>query len=54
MTTLSRISFIAKLRSLKLCLEAHPDNEPYSEFEDRISDCEEMITFLQNDDNFKQ
>lgn len=35
-----------KLRSVKLCLQAHPDNEPGSEFEDRISDLEELEEFL--------
>lgn len=29
-----------KLRSIELCLSAHPDNEEYSEFADRISDIE--------------
>ena len=29
-----------KLNSIKLCLQAHPDNQPDSEFEDRIYDIE--------------
>lgn len=29
-----------KLRSIELCLSAHPDNEEHSEFSDRISDIE--------------
>ncbi len=29
-----------KLRSIELCLSAHPDNEEHSEFADRISDIE--------------
>ena len=33
---------LQKIRSVKLCLMAHPDNEPNSEFEDRISDLEEI------------
>ena len=31
-----------KLNSIKLCLQAHPDNQPDSEFEDRISDIEDI------------
>lgn len=39
----------SKLKSIKLCLEAHPDNEPNSEFEDRIDDLDWLIQFtLQN------
>lgn len=34
------------IRSVKLCLMAHPDNEPDSEFEDRISDLEEIEDIL--------
>lgn len=34
---------LEKLNSLLLCLSAHPDNEPDSEFADRISDLEELI-----------
>ncbi len=34
---------IKKLNSVLLCLQAHPDNEPDSEFADRISDLEEII-----------
>ncbi|MFD1770837.1 hypothetical protein [Sphingobacterium suaedae] len=34
---------IQKLKSVLLCLQAHPDNEPDSEFADRISDLEEII-----------
>jgi hypothetical protein len=33
---------LKKIRSVKLCLMAHPDNEPDSEFADRISDMEEI------------
>ena len=32
-----------KLRSVRLCLMAHPDNEPDSEFADRIEDIDELI-----------
>ena len=31
-----------KLRSIELCLSAHPHNEPDSEFADRISDLQEL------------
>lgn len=31
-----------KLRSVELCLSAHPHNEPDSEFADRISDLQEI------------
>ena len=34
---------LQKLRSLRLCLIAHPDNEPDSEFADRIEDLNELI-----------
>ena len=33
-------SMFQKIRSVKLCLMAHPDNEEHSEFADRISDLE--------------
>lgn len=33
---------LAKLRSVELCLSAHPDNEEHSEFADRISDLQEL------------
>ena len=35
-------TMLQKIRSVKLCLMAHPDNEPNSEFQDRISDLEEI------------
>lgn len=38
---------VQKLKSLKLNLEVHPENEPNSEFEDRISDLEEIIPALE-------
>jgi len=31
-----------KLRSIELCMSAHPENEEYSEFADRISDLQEL------------
>ena len=37
---------LKKLNSIKLCLMAHPDNEPDSEFADRINDCENIIQAL--------
>lgn len=33
---------LKKIKSIKLCLIAHPDNEQDSEFADRISDLEEI------------
>lgn len=33
---------LSKLRSVELCLLAHPDNEEHSEFADRISDLQEL------------
>ena len=33
---------LKKINSVLLCLMAHPDNEPDSEFADRISDLEEI------------
>lgn len=39
-----------KIRSVKLCLMAHPDNEPDSEFADRIDDLEEIeIKLISNE-----
>ena len=35
-------AILEKIKSVKLCLMAHPDNEQDSEFEDRISDLEEI------------
>lgn len=32
-----------KLRSIRLCMMAHPDNEEHSEFADRIEDLNELI-----------
>lgn len=37
-------TIIQKLRSVELCMSAHPDNEAHSEFADRISDLEEIKT----------
>ena len=33
---------LSKLKSVELCLSAHPDNEEHSEFADRISDLQEL------------
>lgn len=33
---------LRRIRSVKLCLMAHPDNTKGSEFEDRIDDLEEI------------
>lgn len=38
--------FKTKINSTILCLLAHPDNEPDSEFADRISDLEEILNDL--------
>lgn len=42
---------ITKLNSVLLCLQAHPDNEPNSEFVDRISDIEEIIHSVKQEPN---
>jgi len=44
---------IQKTKSVKLCLMAHPDNEQDSEFEDRISDLEEIENYLSKDNWIK-
>jgi hypothetical protein len=36
------MELLNKIKSVKLCLIAHPDNEKDSEFEDRISDLEHI------------
>ena len=33
---------LKKIKSVILCLEAHPDNEPNSEFADRIKDLKDV------------
>ncbi len=38
--TMTKEQISRKLNSIKLCLQAHPDNQPDSEFEDRIYDIE--------------
>lgn len=40
-----QLRIFRKLRSVLLCLTAHPDNEPHSEFADRIEDLEKIINF---------
>lgn len=42
---------IKKLKSVLLCLSAHPDNEEHSEFADRIIDLKEIIESLQGIEN---
>ena len=42
-------TILEKIKSVKLCLMAHPDNEVDSEFEDRISDLEEIENELSKD-----
>lgn len=39
--------FYQKIRSVKLCLIAHPDNEEGSEFADRIRDLEEIMGYVE-------
>jgi hypothetical protein len=46
MKTINEI--LQKLRSIELCLTAHPDNEPDSEFADRISDLQELQSEIPN------
>ena len=36
------IEILKKIKSIKLCLLAHPDNEENSEFADRITDLQEI------------
>lgn len=52
------IDVIKKIRSIILCLSAHPDNEEHSEFADRIDDLVELQELFQslqkeNDSNVK-
>jgi hypothetical protein len=42
------MKMLKKIKSIKLCLMAHPDNEIGSEFADRISDLEEIENELSN------
>lgn len=42
-------TILEKIKSVKLCLMAHPDNEQDSEFSDRISDLEEIENELLKD-----
>lgn len=42
-------TILEKIKSVKLCLMAHPDNEVDSEFADRISDLEEIENELSKD-----
>ncbi|EMY3554928.1 hypothetical protein [Flavobacterium psychrophilum] len=42
-------TLLEKIKSVKLCLMAHPDNEEHSEFADRISDLEEIENELSKD-----
>lgn len=37
---------LKKVRSVKLCLEAHQDNEENSEFADRIADLEDLEKYF--------
>lgn len=41
---------IKKLNSVWLMLEVHPDNEPDSEFSDRIKDISEIMDYLGSKD----
>lgn len=42
-------NFLNKIKSVKLCLMAHPDNQEHSEFADRISDLEEIENEISRD-----
>lgn len=42
---------LQKLNSIRICLMAHPDNEPNSEFADRISDLDEVISVIKSISN---
>ena len=44
-----KMNILNKIKSVKLCLMAHPDNEIDSEFADRISDLEEIEKELSQD-----
>lgn len=44
------MTHLQKLKSIQLCLSAHPDNEAGSEFEDRIDDLDEMIRTMESVD----
>jgi hypothetical protein len=50
---MTKQEIIQKIKSVKLCLMAHPDNEQNSEFEDRISDLEEIESYLSKDNWIK-
>ena len=43
---MTKKEIVSKLRSIKLSLTAHPDNEPNSEFADRIDTLSEIIDEL--------
>lgn len=45
---------LQKIKSLKLCLMAHPDYEYGSEFEDRVSDLQEIEEFLSKQNALKK
>jgi hypothetical protein len=44
---MEKSEIIKKLKSLKLNLEVHPENEPNSEFENRISSLNEIIESIE-------
>lgn len=46
-------TILEKIKSLKLCLTAHPDFEPNSEFEDRVSDLEDIENELSKEKPIK-
>ena len=41
--TAENYKILRKLRSIRLCMMVHPDNEEDSEFADRIEDLNELI-----------
>jgi len=45
---------LQKIKSVLLCLSAHPDNEQGSEFEDRIEDLIEIEAYLLTENSLKK
>ena len=45
---MKRQEILKRLNSVNLCMMAHPDNQPNSEFADRIDDLIEIIEALSN------
>lgn len=45
---MDKAKILKKINSVKLCMMAHPDNEPFSEFEDRLCDLEDIASFVRD------